>query len=96
MLPATLPKLGIYYHVIRGKPIGGLSHRDAGVDIDMAAVVAPDRACAFTRVFKFRACAFTRVFKFHDERVFAIGHLIAHAGDSLQVEISGVETEWRS
>jgi hypothetical protein len=77
--------LGTYYHVIRGKPIGGLSYRDAGVDIDMAAVVAPDRACAFTRVFEF-----------HDERVFAIGHIVAHAGDGLQVEISGVETEWRS
>jgi hypothetical protein len=80
-----LPKLGIYYHVIRGKPIGGLSYSDAGVDIDIAAVVAPDRACGFTRVFEF-----------HDDRVFAIGHSVAHAGDGLQVEISGVETEWRS
>jgi hypothetical protein len=77
--------LGIYYHVIRGKPIGGLSYRDAGVDIETAAVVAPDRACAFTRVFEF--C---------DERVFTTGHIVAHAGDGLQVEISGAETAWRS
>jgi phosphoribosylformylglycinamidine cyclo-ligase len=53
--------------------------------IGMAAVVASDRVSEITH-------AFER----HGERVFAIGRIVAHAGDGPRVEISGVEAEWRS
>ena len=53
--------------------------------IGMAAVVAPDRVSELTREFER-----------HGERVFAIGRIERRAGDGPAVEISGIESEWRS
>ena len=53
--------------------------------IGMAAVVAPDRVSELTREFEH-----------HGEQVFAIGRIVSRAADGPRVEISGIETEWRS
>jgi phosphoribosylformylglycinamidine cyclo-ligase len=53
--------------------------------IGMAAVVAPDRVSELTREFEH-----------HGEQVFVIGRIVSRAADGPRVEISGIETEWRS